>query len=82
MVLVFGKQQTLQKDPDTNKCCIRDQRKVIITRVLQKKVEINTFFIQRLKGVGQYAVKSAVFKRRIDLLRTYLFVGRGILTRY
>ena len=27
MVLVFGKQQTLQKDPDTNKCCIRDQGK-------------------------------------------------------
>ena len=44
--------------------------------------EMNTFFIQHLKGVGQYAVKSVVFECRIDLLRTYLFVGRGILTRY
>ena len=49
---------------------------------MKQGYEMNTFFIQRLKGVGQYAVKSAVFKRRIDLLRTYLFVGRGILTRY
>ena len=40
------------------------------------------FFIQVLKGVGQYAVKSTVFECKIDLLRTYLFVGRGVITRY
>lgn len=48
MVLVFGKQQTLQKDPDTNKCCIRDQGKIIITRLLQKKVQMKFTFLDRI----------------------------------
>ena len=44
--------------------------------------EINTFLNSTPQRSRTIRGQSAVFECRIDLLRTYLFVGRGILTRY